>query len=57
MVVLYFFPIFIVIAVVAGPVARGGASQHKPNRVQIVLGLLSVVALAVLAFWLTGMSR
>jgi hypothetical protein len=57
MVVLYFLPMFIVIALLAGRVARRGASTDKPNKLQIVLGLLAVFALGFAAFWFVGLGR
>jgi hypothetical protein len=54
MVVLYFFPMFIVIAFLARRVARGGSSAPKPNRFQLMAWLLAVIALGILAFWLVG---
>ena len=54
MVVLYFLPMFIVIAFVATRFARRGSSAPRPSRVQIVVGLLAAIALGILAFWLSG---
>jgi Co/Zn/Cd efflux system component len=52
MVVLYFLPMFVVIALVAARLARRGPSAPRPSRSQILIGLLAVVALGALAVWL-----
>jgi uncharacterized membrane protein YoaK (UPF0700 family) len=51
MVVLYFFPIFVAIAVLVS-FARRNRSGQKPSGLQIVAALLIALALAGLAFWL-----
>ena len=57
MVVVYFFPMFIAIAVLAGSLARCSKSGQRPSRSLIVAGLLLVVALGGLAFWLAEVVR
>jgi len=49
MVVLYFLPMFIVIAFLAGRFARTGSSAPRPSRQQIVLSLVAVIVLGALA--------
>jgi hypothetical protein len=57
MVVLYFLPMFVVIAVLASSFARRNKSEPKPSGVLIVAGFLLAVVLAGLAFWLAGAVR
>jgi hypothetical protein len=56
MVALYFLPMFVVIAVVAG-FARRNRSGQRPSGLLILAGLLIAVALGGLAFWLAGAIR
>jgi biotin transporter BioY len=57
MVVLYFLPMFIAIAVLVGSFARRNKSGQRPSGLLIVAGLLLVVALGGLAFWLAEVVR
>jgi hypothetical protein len=57
MVVLYFLPMFVVIAVLASSFARRNKSGPKPRAAIIVAGLLISAVLAGLAFWLAGAVR
>ena len=57
MVVLYFLPMFIVIAVLAGSFARRNKSGQRPSGLLIVAGLFIAVVLGGLAIWLAGVVR
>jgi hypothetical protein len=57
MVVLYFLPMFVVIALLASSFARRNRSGQKPSAALLVAGLLVVVALGGLAFWLVRVVR
>jgi hypothetical protein len=57
MVVLYFLPMFVVIAVLASSFARRNRSGQRLSWLLILAGLLIAVALGGLAFWLSGVVR
>ena len=57
MVALYFLPMFVVIAVLAGSLARSKKAGQRPKPSLILAGLLMAAALGGLAFWLAGVIR